>query len=248
MRLLSAQANFSEGELVKIGFASVRGSQAESVEALLRNESEVRIRTSLYVWQSMLSWFAGRSLPLEGVNFAFPQRARGEQWATLFGCPVHFEQPESALLLDSSVPLWPNVQDESTLGRFLKAAPYRLIVPAFHDQSLRERVLTLFGNDFARPIPNAADVCKHLGVSVSTLRRRLELEGTSFQALKDESRRAAAISYLANDRLSLNDIAQLLGFDEPSAFFRTFRRWTGTTPGRYRADIDIPDDIPDTHK
>lgn len=230
-----------EAHVARIGFAAVRRVATQPVEQILHAEGVVRVRTSLYVWSSLLAWFAGRAMPLEAVHFTFEQPPRGELWTDLFGCPVHFEQSESGLILDSGVMKWPNVQDESSLSMFLKAAPYRLIAPAFHDKSLRERVLSLFGNDFSRPMPTAAQAGRLLGMSVSTLRRRLEDEGTSYQALKDESRRAAAISYLANARLSLGDIAQLLGFDEPSAFFRTFRRWTGTTPSRYRTQLTNSD-------
>jgi len=62
------------------------------------------------------------------------------------------------------------------------------------------------------------------------------MEGTSFRTLKDSSRQAAAIRFLAATDLSLADIAELLGYDEPSAFFRAFKRWTDMTPTRYRAD------------
>ena len=121
----------------------------------------------------------------------------------------------------------------------LRSVPYRLIVSAHDARTLAERVLALFGDDPGRPLPSAAEVGRRLGLSVSTLRRRLDEEGTSYRALKDECRRTAALRYLASPALSLADVAALLGFDEPSAFFRAFRRWTGTTPARYRAGIGV---------
>ena len=56
-------------------------------------------------------------------------------------------------------------------------------------------------------------------------------------------RRDAAIITLARGDESLNDLAQRLGFSEPSAFHRAFRRWTGSAPGAYRAtqqDTNVP--------
>jgi AraC-like DNA-binding protein len=66
------------------------------------------------------------------------------------------------------------------------------------------------------------------------MRRRLEAEGTTFQAIKDELRRDSAIPQLAAGGRSVNAIAADLGFHEPSAFRRAFRRWTGVQPLAYR--------------
>ncbi|WP_253950361.1 helix-turn-helix domain-containing protein [Methylibium sp. T29] len=69
----------------------------------------------------------------------------------------------------------------------------------------------------------------------STLRRRLEAEGGTYQSAKDDLRRDAAIHHLCHSRLSIAEISTLLGFQEPSAFHRAFKKWTGSQPGEYRA-------------
>ena len=222
------------GALVALGFALTRGEEGRTLEAVLGAQPPVRIRTTLYLWHKLLGWFVERPLPLAEVRFAFPAPENGERWARLFGCPVRFAAPASALVLPAEALGWANVQSERTLEGFLKSAPYRLIVPSRDARTLSERVLALFGDDLTRPLPSAEESGRRLGLSVSTLRRRLEEEGTSYQRLKDECRRMAAIRYLADTDLTLADIAALLGFDDPSAFFRAFRRWTGTTPSRYR--------------
>ena len=71
-------------------------------------------------------------------------------------------------------------------------------------------------------------------MSAPTLRRRLKKEGTTFQQLKDECRRDASMGYLSNPDLSINAVAALMGFTDPSAFHRSFKKWTGLTPGEYR--------------
>ena len=224
-----------DGERARIGFAATRGVEGRSVEDILAEQGPLRVRTTLYLWHNLLGWFADRPLPLEEVRFAFASPENGERWTRLFGVPVRFDAAASELVLPCEPLGWPNVQTERSLETFLKSAPYRLIVPSHDAQTLTERVLALFGDDLSRPLPSAVETGRRLGLSVSTLRRRLEEEGTSYQGLKDECRRTAAIRYLAATDLTLADIASLLGFDEPSAFFRAFRRWTGTTPARYRA-------------
>ena len=224
----------AEGTRVSIGFAATRGVEGRDVEEILDEQGPLRVRTTLYLWHKLLGWFADRPVPLEEVRFAFPSPDRGERWERLFDAPVRFDAEASGLVLPAAPLGWANVQSERSLETFLKSAPYRLIVPSRDAQTLTERVLALFGDDLSRPLPSALETGRRLGMSVSTLRRRLEEEGTSYQRLKDECRRTAAIRYLAASELTLADIAALLGFDEPSAFFRAFRRWTGTTPSRYR--------------
>jgi AraC-like DNA-binding protein len=77
-------------------------------------------------------------------------------------------------------------------------------------------------------------VARALGTTPRTLQRRLRDAGTSFQALHEEARSAAARRYLENTSLSAGEIAYLLGYSEPSAFHRAFRRWTGETPESWR--------------
>ena len=102
------------------------------------------------------------------------------------------------------------------------------------DSSLVARVRAMIGHDFSQGSPNFERITQSLNMSAPTLRRRLKKEGTSFQALKDECRRDGAIIYLSNSELSINAIAALMGFTDPSAFHRCFIKWTGMTPGEYR--------------
>jgi AraC-like DNA-binding protein len=76
---------------------------------------------------------------------------------------------------------------------------------------------------------NVEHVAKQLGLTTRSLQRRLKDETTSFQIVREAVRRELATRYL-DDGLSIAEISFLLGFSEPSAFFRAFKRWTGLTP------------------
>jgi len=78
-------------------------------------------------------------------------------------------------------------------------------------------------------------VADALHMSLRTLQRRLNDEGTSYKGLLDETRRELAAHYMAESHRSINEITYLLGFSEPSNFSRAFRRWTGKSPSAYRA-------------
>jgi AraC-like DNA-binding protein len=67
------------------------------------------------------------------------------------------------------------------------------------------------------------------------LQRRLARAGTSFEVLRDEARRHAAEAFLTDPTLSIQEVAYLLGYSEPTAFHRAFRRWHHqTTPQEFR--------------
>ncbi|MBX2802503.1 MAG: AraC family transcriptional regulator [Myxococcales bacterium] len=77
-------------------------------------------------------------------------------------------------------------------------------------------------------------VAKRLAVSARTLQRRLREEGTSFKEVVRSTRESLARHYLGRTRLTASEIAYLLGFEEPSSFFRAFHDWTGKTPETVR--------------
>ena len=78
-------------------------------------------------------------------------------------------------------------------------------------------------------------VADALHMSLRTLQRRLNDEGTCYKHLLDETRRELAAHYMAESHRSINEITYLLGFSEPSNFSRAFKRWTGKSPSAYRA-------------
>lgn len=79
-----------------------------------------------------------------------------------------------------------------------------------------------------------SDIARQLGMAQRTLQRRLAAEGASFGSLLDDVRREAAERLLAAGSLAIADVGYLLGFSEPSAFHRAFRRWNAETPQEYR--------------
>jgi AraC-like DNA-binding protein len=83
-------------------------------------------------------------------------------------------------------------------------------------------------------------VARDLGLSARTLQRRLAAIGLTYQAVVDRACREAAERQLAASTLALAEIAYLLGYSEPAAFHRAFKRWTGLTPQTFRAQHRSP--------
>jgi AraC-like DNA-binding protein len=82
--------------------------------------------------------------------------------------------------------------------------------------------------------PTIARVAKKMGLSPRTLERRLKERGTRFKQLIDDTRRRFAINYLKDNGNTLTHVAFLLGYSEVSAFNHAFKRWTGSSPLKYR--------------
>jgi AraC-like DNA-binding protein len=80
---------------------------------------------------------------------------------------------------------------------------------------------------------------RRLAMSPRTLQRRLSEEGTSFDALREETRKQAAEMFLADRTLAISEVAFLLGFSEPGAFHRAFKRWHNITPDAFRKQQNI---------
>ena len=81
---------------------------------------------------------------------------------------------------------------------------------------------------------NVDRIARDLGMSRQTLYRRLKAEGVTFEEILDAKRRQLAIRYLAVERSSVKAASYRLGFSDPAAFSRAFKRWTGSSPSSFR--------------
>jgi AraC-like DNA-binding protein len=86
-------------------------------------------------------------------------------------------------------------------------------------------------------LPQVDKTARRLGMSARTLQRRLRASGTTFSDLLERVLERKARRLLMQRERTLTDIADELGFSEQSAFQRAFKRWTGTTPAQFRAEV-----------
>jgi AraC-like DNA-binding protein len=157
----------------------------------------------------------------------------------MFDCPVRYGQPENKLVFDAA---WlngtPNLGNEVTFSE-VSALCDRLLRELELNTGLAGRVRQIFLTCMGQPTSFDL-IAGRLKMSPRTLRRKLEQEGTSFRKLIDELRAHAAIKYVRDTDLTIEDIAFALGFSDAAAFRHAFRRWTKSAPHEYRrARIDI---------
>ena len=179
-------------------------------------------------------WQSGHVAELEAW-FAYPEPDDVSEHRATFGdARLVFGAPWTGFAFDAERLETKLTSNEPAVHSMLRQHADRLLAEFAPAQGLlgevRAHVLsTLRG----RPA-SAADTAQKLGMTRRTLTRRLAQEGTSFTIVLDDARHRTAVHYLENTDHSIEDIAFLVGFSEPSPFVRAFRRWTGMAPMAYR--------------
>jgi AraC-like DNA-binding protein len=168
-------------------------------------------------------------LEIRRVNFAHARGRAADRYAAFFGANVAFSAPHTELVIAKRALRAPlKTQDPALLAILLPTADAALDrgpCAPLTAGVVRRRIQESLRSDEAE----LESIARALGLTGRSLQRRLKDEGTSFQRVRDEARKALADRYLDQGH-SMSEIAFLLGFSEPSAFFRAFKRWTGTTP------------------
>lgn len=185
------------------------------------------------------SWLIGKELPLKEVRLRAKAPMTSSHYEHLFNCPVRFEQENSGLVMSVSLLQHPVAQNEESLREFLRQTPYQLIKPGKPDgtKPLTRKVEQLLVNHSIQKPPSAQFIAQKLSMSPRTLHRKLATEDTSFQLIKDVYRKELAIHYVGRAELTIDAIAALMGFQDNSAFYRSFKKWTGLSPGAHRAQL-----------
>ena len=214
----------------------------EGTEAGLRVASRVPAPASrvfaeelfLVIVRGLICWLAGRRIPFARASFAFPRPAHSAEYHAMFCSDLAFDAPQTGVWFDARFLQCPVVQDEAGLKRFLRDAPQSVFIRYKNTDGWMARVRRRLRRFDGAEWPTLEAMADQLHVTASTLRRRLEDEGSSYRELKDGLRRDMAIDLLCRTSLSVESIATGLGYQEVSAFYRAFKHWTGTRPGSYR--------------
>jgi AraC-like DNA-binding protein len=173
----------------------------------------------------------GQPLPVLAVEFAHAALSPADDYRRVFGVTPRFDAPVSSLVLAGEVLDRPVPTADPGLSRIVTAHAEQLLAAlAPTGDTLTAQVRRQLTEGMANGPMTLAQVARRLHLSGRSLQRRLQAEGTRFDQLVDAVRREMALRYIADERLALGEVAYLLGFAEPSAFHRAFKRWTGMTP------------------
>lgn len=190
--------------------------------------------TLLMMQHGLACWLVGRRIPIQSAAFAYAQPIRSAEYRFMYSEQLQFNEGRTRLRFDRRYLELPVIQNEKTVRDFLRIAPANIVLKYKNSTGLASQIRRRLRAAARTEWPDFDTFAVGLNMTPSTLRRRLEEEGQSFQAIKDQLRRDMAIDYLCHSSKSVMEIASELGFAEASAFHRAFKKWTGGCPGEYR--------------
>ena len=172
-------------------------------------------------------------LRAQSVNFLHrPDDA--SEIARMVGCPVYGGAEWSGFLLSRSMWELPMRRRDPVLRSMLEQHAREITERMPPPEGIEREVRLALASRIARGEVQIESVARALAVSVRSLQRRLAEAGMSYQGLLDATRKVAASEYLSNAALSIGEIGYLLGYSEPAAFHRAFKRWHGVAPQVFR--------------
>jgi len=173
-------------------------------------------------------------LVLRAVRFRHSVGGDRAEYHRVFGCPVHFDQPDNALVVDGEQLHRPLVTANALVARALREQAHACLEIA-SKRTTRERVeVSLRRRLWAGDSAARAAVARELGMSSRTLQRRLEEESVSFRDLRRLVTVEVATELIERSDRTISDVATRVGFSGPSAFQKAFRFWTGRNPSTLR--------------
>jgi AraC-like DNA-binding protein len=176
--------------------------------------------------------------PVRAVSFEHARPEHHRECTRVFGGAERYHRPFTGIEFDRKVLDRPGMYHHPELFQVLRSQAERALARVTRGVGQADRLRQYF---LSHP-PSAATadmevVARELGMSVRSLRRRLTEEGASYKAIVEESLVTVARRMLADSRRSIQETAHAMGFSDPTAFHRAFKRWTGMTPMEYRESV-----------
>jgi AraC-like DNA-binding protein len=228
------------------GIPPLRLTKAGAAATLMVDTSDigypldVLVDTFLAAAHRLMGWATNSRIQLQRIELPHPHQPNVDDYGIIFGAPVTFGAARAALVFRSAVLFSPIMRSPAEWDGFLRNSTAEILSRRDYSVSVGDRVRRIVEQGLDGSWPTAEDVADRLAMSPQTVRRKLREEGTSFSQIREDILRDAAIIRLTSGEETVAVLSEQLGFSEPSAFTRAFRRWTGTSPGAYRLGTPPP--------
>ncbi|MGY3484758.1 AraC-like DNA-binding protein [Bradyrhizobium sp. USDA 4011] len=190
-------------------------------------------------WRSSMTALFSRVLeapfPSKRMIFPFPAPVHWRNYERLFNCPIEFDSDRmewhfDAKVLDISCP-----NANPITAKICQQVCDTVLTEHPGESALVRKIRAACLNSPNR-FPTTQEVALHIGLSLRTFHRRLADEGASYQAIVDEMRQSLAIELLENTFMSVDQIAERIGFADATSFRKAFKKWTDRAPTDFRSE------------
>lgn len=193
--------------------------------------------TFLILVHGLMCWLIDQRIGLNKISVRCTQPQDIQDYLIRFGGDIKFNAEINRIEFDAHYLDIKIKKDKKALYDFLEQTPQNLLVRFKNENALslliRRHLLKLHPAQW----PELKDVAQQLNISEATVQRRLKHEGVSYQQIKNEIRCDIAVERLSKTNDSIQNISENLSFQDPSAFHRAFKKWTGVSPGAYRNNL-----------
>lgn len=169
----------------------------------------------------------------QAVHFSFAEPSVVKPYEQVLGCPVFFQQTQTAILIDPEYLALPVNNHNAGLKQLLEQQAQALMDVLPQTESFVQSLRTALLKALQSGEPTSRCVARLLHLSERTLFRRLEEHQLAFKEVLAQTRMQLAKEYLSEGRLTHSEIALLLGYSEQSAFSRAFKRESGLSPRQW---------------
>lgn len=234
---LEKYCSFQElpGDIIRIGLT--RGKTLSRIHwaynpALLSKPSfvmEIIIAAVLTGFREL----SGQDIGLEEARFDYKTPDNAMEYKRFLKCDLKFGDEETTLVFKDSyldIPVrHPNKELLDLMESYCSDVLRNFYNSSTYSGRVEKKLMVVNGK-----VPAIDDIAHDMGISARNLQGKLKQEGTTFREIKEKVLRDLAVQYVRNDQYSIMEISEMLGFSEPCVFRRSFKRWTGKTPGQFR--------------
>jgi AraC-like DNA-binding protein len=179
----------------------------------------------------------GKHIFLKEIHFRHKKPGTISEYQRIFKCPIRFSADVNAIMFDSDYLALPLKQPNPKLHSIFNSHARQMLKQLEGKELFSDKVKRIVINTMMNKVPGIKYVSRRMAVSVRKLQMKLKEEGTTFSTIVDKTREELAIQYLQEKNITITEVSFLLGFSEPSAFQRSFKRWRGIAPGEFRKTL-----------
>lgn len=206
-----------------------------NIQSLNKETNVILTELVMLIWHRFPSWLVGKEIPLELVCLPYDKTAHSVEYPLIFSTNnIRYNTKTAKMFFPLKYLDLPCQRSSIELMDYIEKLPdywFKRAEYASENSSVSNECLRLI--ELSSDI-YMVSIAKKMNRSVRTLRRDLSAEKNSFNKLKTQFLRDKAIHLITETNTSIENIANILGYTEASAFSRVFKQWTGSSPRDYR--------------